>query len=235
MDSRIKILISFFLIIALTMMKHWYFPIIVSLLCIVFATKLKVTLDYCRKLIFPLVLASFIFALQSFTYGVNAIYIGIISVYSEGFEYGFLIFSRVLASASVLILLMLSTSENEMLESMRWFRIPGTMIEISSFMARYIRTFSSEGKKLKLAQESRCGFSNSGFMKKMHNIASICGLLITRAITRSELVYKAMLSRCWNPDLRYPIEQRPLNKKDIILGIMLFSGIFALLGFDRLL
>ena len=234
-DSRIKILISFLLITAITVMKHWYFPIAISLLCIVFAAKLKVIRDYGKKLRFPLVLALFIFVTQGFTYGVNAINLGIFSVYSEGVQYGFLIFSRVFASASILLLLVITTSESELLESMRYFGVPKTMLEISSFMARYIKTFSSEGKKLKLAQESRCGFpKNAGFTKKMHNVASISGALITRAFARSEEVYRAMLSRGWKPELRYPIETRPLNKRDLILGIMLSSGIFVLLGLDKL-
>lgn len=234
-DSRIKILVSFLLITAATLMKHWYFPMAISILCILFAAKLDVIRDYSKKLFFPLVLALFIFALQSFTYGANTINVGIVSVYSEGVEYGFLIFSRVLASASILLLLVITTSESELLESMRYFGVPKTMLEISSFMARYIKTFSSEGKKLKLAQESRCGFSkNAGFTKKMHNIASISGALITRAFARSEEVYRAMLSRGWKPDLRYSIETRPLNKRDLIMGIMLSSGIFVLLGLDRL-
>lgn len=235
-DSRIRLLVSFLLIIALSTMKHWYFPMGVTILCILFAAKGNVLRDYSKKLVFPLILALFIFALQGFTYGVTKVDLGIISVYSEGIEYGLLIFSRVFASASVLILLMLTTSENELLESMRYFGVPGTMTEISSFMSRYIRTFSNEGNKLKLAQESRCGFSgNAGFKKRMHNIASICGLLVVRAFARSEEVYRAMLSRCWKPDLRYSIEHRPLNKEDLILGITLSSGIFVLLGADRLL
>ncbi len=234
-DLRIKILISFLLITAITVMKHWYLPIAISLLCIVFAIKLKVIRDFGKKLRFPLILALLIFVTQGFTYGVNAINLGIISVYSEGLKYGFLIFSRVFASASILLLLVITTSENELLESMRYFGVPKTMLEISSFMARYIKTFSSEGKKLKLAQESRCGFpKNAGFTKKMHNLASISGALIMRAFARSEEVYRAMLSRGWKAELRYSIDAQPLTKRDLILGIMLSSGIFVLLGLDRL-
>lgn len=234
-DARIKILVSFFLIIAATLMTHWYFPIAISILCILFAAKLNAIGNYSKKLVFPLILALFIFALQSFTYGVNIINLGIISVHAEGVEYGFLIFTRVFASASVLVLLTLSTSENELLESMRYFGVPQTMIEISSFMSRYIMTFSGEGRILKLAQESRCGFSGSaGFTKRMHNTASICGLLIVRAFARSEEVYRAMLSRGWKPDSRFSVSH-PLNKRDMILGILLSIGIFALLEADRLL
>ncbi len=235
-DTRIKLLVSFLLIVAVTSMKHWYFPLGATILCIIFAAKFNVIRDYSKKLIFPLILALFILAIQSVTHGVNIINTGIIPVYAEGFEYGFLIFARVLASASVLVLLILTTPENDLLESLRYFGVPGTIIQISSFMSRYIRTFSYEGKKLKFAQESRCGFSkNSGFSNRMHNIASISGALITRAFAKSEEVYRAMLSRGWKPDIQYPIERYPLNKRDVIMGITLSTGILAMLGLDLLL
>jgi cobalt/nickel transport system permease protein len=234
-DSRIKLLVSFLLIISVTLMSHWYFPVVITILCAAVALKLRILRDYGKKLTFPLVLALFIFALQGFTYGTGKIDLGIISVYSEGVKYGFLIFTRVFASASILILLVVTTPENELLENMRWFRVPGTMIEISSFMARYIKTFSHEGKRLKLAQESRCGFSrNLGFTGRMYNTASLCGALIIRAHARSEEVYSSMLSRAWHPHLRYS-HISPLNRNDAALGIILSFGIIGLVVFDRVL
>lgn len=234
-DTRIKLLVSFLLIISVTLMNHWYFPVVITILCAAVALKLQMFRDYSKKLIFPLVLAIFIFALQGFTYGVSKIDLGIISVYTEGVKYGFLIFTRVFASASILILLVVTTSENELIENMRWFRVPATMIEISSFMARYIKTFSHEGKRLKLAQESRCGFSRDlGFTGRMYNTASLCGALIIRAYARSEEVYSSMLSRAWHPHLRYS-HISPLNRNDAVLGIILSFGIVGLVVFDRVL
>lgn len=235
-DSRIKILVSFFLILALTMMRHWYFPIAVSALCILFAARFHMIGDYSRKLIFPVIMALFIFAIQSLTKGAaTKDFMGIIPLHPEGIAYGFLIFSRVLASASVLVLLVLTTSGNEMLESMRSLGIPGTMLEISSFMGRYIKAFSIEGKKMKLAQESRCS-SSKGFPGRMQNIASISGALIVRAFARSEEVYRAMVSRAWVPgNSGYATGIRQLNRNEILIGITLSFGIFAMLGFDVLL
>lgn len=230
MDSRIKITTAFLLIIAVTAMEHWYFPFVISTACAAFAFKVNAIKDYIKKLVFPLVLGLFILAVQSFTY-TNAIVVS-----PEGYEYGILVFSRILASASVLILLVLTTSENEMLESMRWLRVPKTIIEISSFMSRYIKTFFIEGKKLKLAQESRCGFSRSlSFAKRMHSVASICGLLILRAFARSEEVYRAMLSRAWKPGIGYSTDVKPFNKTDMISGFILSSGTIGLLILDKVL
>lgn len=234
-DTRIKLIIAFSLIIAATLMKHWYIPLAIAVFSVMIATRLKIFKTFGKKIIFPLCLALFILVLQSFTYGATKINLWVFPVYREGIEYGFLIFFRVLASAAIIVVLMLTISENEMLESMRWFRVPGTMLEISSFMVRYIRSFSHEGRKLKLAQESRCGFSGiCGFSKRMHDTASICGLLITRAITKSDEVYLAMISRAWKPG-SYSFSSTPLHTYDKISGFFLFSVIIGLLFLDRIL
>ncbi len=218
-DTRIKMLMSFLLIISVTLMKNWYLPVVISFFCIIIALKLQVFYNYIKKLTFPMFLALFILVIQS----------------STNPEYGFLISARVFASASILILLILTTSENEGLESLRWFKVPKTILEISSFMTRYIITFSNEGEKLKLAQESRFGFSrNMGFLERIKNIASICGLLIARAFARSDDIYKAMLSRGWKVDLTFSMEN-PLYRGDMIIGFILLSGIIGLVLLDKFL
>ena len=239
-DIRIKVLSTFILIISITLLEHWYIPIIISVLCIFVSIKLNAFRDHIKSLIFPLVMGSFIFAVQSLTFGKNTINTEIFPVYvpvfAEGVASGFLIFSKVISSASILILLIISTSKDELLESMHWFGVPSTMLDISWFMNRYIKTFSSEGKKLKLAQESRCGFSRSSrYAEKVRDLAAISGLLIIHAFARSEKVYKAMLSRCWRPDSHFLAEERPVHKKDLIIGVVLFSGIMIMVGLDRLM
>ncbi len=232
-DPRIKVLLSFFLIIGVTLMKHWYIPIVIAVLCIVFAIKLNAAKDYIKKLIFPVVLALFIVMIQTFSYSVNVVP-GYVPLSTGGFGYGLLIFSRVVASASVLVLLIITTSEAELLGTMRWLKLPGTIIEISSFMKRYIKTFSSEGTKLKMAQDSRCGFSRQlGFGERIKNTASISGALIMRAFSRSNEVYRAMLSRGWKQGSQYHAELAPLKRNELLIGILLFSTVTGLVFIDR--
>ena len=235
-DQRIKLFILFFLIISITLMTHWYIPIGISIVCILISIKVNQFGDYRRKLVFPVVLSLFIIVIQGLTYGSTKIDLGIISVYKEGFEYGFLIFSRVFAATSLIILMLSTASETDILDTMRWYRIPAALIDISSLMIRYIKAFSTESRKMKQAQESRCGFSRScGFREKMHNIASISGALIARAFTRAEQVYRAMISRGWKHDQGSFSRHRSLNNSDMILGFALSAGIIILLGIDRVL
>ncbi|PWB54777.1 MAG: hypothetical protein C3F06_04020 [Candidatus Methanoperedenaceae archaeon] len=228
-DPRIKILILFFLIISITLMGHWYIPIGIFVLCIFISLKLAIFRNFGKKLVFPVLLAFFILVIQTLTYGTNIINYGISR---EGFESGFLIFARVVAAASLSILFLSTDSENEILETMRWYRVPVTILDISSLMSRYIKAFSMEAKRMKLAQVSRCGLSG-GYMKKMHDIASITGALITRALVRAELVYRAMLSRGWKHDQLSLEGAQALNSMDFLMGFVLLAGIIILIGIDR--
>jgi cobalt ECF transporter T component CbiQ len=235
-DQRIKLFVLLFLIISITLMGHWYIPIGIAVLCILISIRANIFQQYWKKLIFPVVLSLFIIGIQGLTYGSTRVDIGIISIYKEGFEYGFLIFSRVFAATSLIILMLSTASETEILETMRWYRIPAALIDISSLMMRYIKAFSTESRRMKQAQESRCGFSRScGFREKMHNIGSISGALITRAFTRAEQVYRAMISRGWKHDQGSFSGHRSLNHSDMLLGFALSTGIIILLGVDRVL
>jgi cobalt/nickel transport system permease protein len=235
-DQRIKLFILFLFIISITLMTHWYVPMGIAVLCILISIRANIFGQYWKKLIFPVVLSFCILLTQGLTYGSNRIDIGLISVYKEGFEYGFLIFSRVFAATSLIILMLSTASETDILDTMRWYKIPGTLLDISSLMIRYINAYSTESKKMKLAQQSRCGFSRSfGFMDKMQAISSITGALITRALTRAEQVYRAMISRGWKHDQGSFSGHRPLNNSDMLLGFALSAGIIILLGIDRVL
>ncbi len=214
-EPGIKLLASILLIMGITLMKHWYVPAIICALCMIIALKLGRINEHLKKLVFPLLVAIFILIVQ---------------IYFGSMEYGLLVFSRVAASASVMILLTITTSHTDILESMRWLRLPRTMIEISSFMWRYITTFSNEGKKLQMAQAARGGLSQKGFVRRVQNITSICGLLITRAFARSDEVYRAMLSRGWKPDRR--VHSLPVSRQDVIFGILVSLTITGLLVID---
>ena len=94
-DTRIKILVSFLLIIVLTLMEHWYFPLLIAALSFGIALKKKVVRPYGKMLVFPVILSLFIMAVQGFNFEANSTGWRSFSVNPAGLEYGFLIFSRV--------------------------------------------------------------------------------------------------------------------------------------------
>jgi len=87
-DPRIKIFFLFILIISTTLMKHWYFPLGITVICTLFTLKSKKFQNFSRKMIFPVILAFFIVVIQGLTYGTNKINYGIIPLYAEGLDSG---------------------------------------------------------------------------------------------------------------------------------------------------
>ncbi|MCE8424914.1 MAG: hypothetical protein J5U17_03960 [Candidatus Methanoperedens sp.] len=218
-DPGVKFLLTFLLVISVTMMKHWYFPMILSAFCLIIASKEKILRYYSRNLIYPVIFSFFILAIQT--------------VSTSSISY--IIFAKVLASSSIMIFLVLTTPRYDILESMSRLRIPQTIIEISSFMERYVRTFSDEGKTRKAAAESRCGFrKNQSFLHKIKNLSFIGGILIISAFDRSDEVYRAMISRAWRPHIQDQY-RLPLSMSDKVAGIILSSGIIGLSVIDRFL
>ena len=143
-NPEIRLILTFLLIFAISLVKHWYFPGIVSIFSIIIVNKIKMLRLYSKYMTIPLIMAIFVITIQFFSSQFFSIFdqrtIGTIlsESGSYSYEYGFLIFSRVFASASVLIILLFTTSESELLGGLRLLRIPSTIIEISSFMNRYI-------------------------------------------------------------------------------------------------
>lgn len=232
-DTRIKILALFLLIISIMLMGHPYIPFMISIICILIAKKMNILMKFFQKLFFPALLASFILAARILTCESGWIECLLIP-YSGGS--GLLIFSRVMAAAALTILLVSTSSENEITGSIRWFGVPRTMLDISLLMNRYIKSFSGEAKKLEFAQKSRCGFSKkSGYRTKLHDISSIAGALINRASLRADMVHKAMISRGWKHGTDYPAEQTHFMKKDLIMLLIFSTGILILIGIDRMM
>jgi cobalt/nickel transport system permease protein len=67
------------------------------------------------------------------------------------------------------------------------------MVQIASFMLRYINVISDEMERMKIARESR-GFVATG-MKHWKVLATAAAALFIRSYERGERVHLAMLSR----------------------------------------
>ena len=71
--------------------------------------------------------------------------------------------------------------------------MPELLVQIASFMLRYMHVVSDEMKRMKLARESR-GFTATG-IRSWPIIAQSGGALFIRSYERGERVHLAMLSR----------------------------------------
>ena len=73
------------------------------------------------------------------------------------------------------------------------------MVQIASFMLRYINVISDEMERMKIARESR-GFTATG-VKHWKVLATAAAALFIRSYERGERVHLAMLSRGFDGEL----------------------------------
>ena len=225
-DARILLSVAFVTIMALAAVKRWYVP------AAVFAVIFFITVDttpsrksYLKKLMYPSIIAVFLFIVQAYTSGSTVALTAVFPVYNEGIASGWLIFNRVLASVSILLLLVESTSLQELIESLAWFKVPVEIRNIASLMFRYTSVLTEEFMTMFNAQKSRLGYSAKlRWIKKLKNIAIIGGMLLVRSYDRSNKVIMSMMARGYTPNADIVRTFVRFTRKDYLFAA--FSFVF---------
>jgi cobalt/nickel transport system permease protein len=231
-DARVLLPAAFVAIVALAFAKRWYVPAIVFL--VIFFITMYTThsrKSYLKLLFYPFSVALFIFVIQAYTYGSTVVAIVIWPIYAQGIASGWLLCNRVLASVSILLLLVESKSQIELVEAMAWFKIPIEIRDLMSLMFRYVSVISEEITTMFNAQKSRLGYStNLSWIKKLRNFGIMGGMLLVRSYDRSYRVVMSMMARGYTRNANIVHEFGRFAKKDylfavissaIILGIVL--------------
>ena len=91
------------------------------------------------------------------------------------------------------ILLAATTDARDLLVGLQRLRLPAPMVEIASFMVRYLDVVAGEMHRMRVARESR-GFQ-ARHLGHLQVVAQGAGALFIRTYERGERVHLAMLSR----------------------------------------
>lgn len=91
------------------------------------------------------------------------------------------------------ILLAATTPARDLLLGLDRMRVPDLLVQIASFMLRYVHVVGDEMHRMSLARQSR-GFEATG-VRSWPVIAQSAGTLFIRSYERGERVHLAMLSR----------------------------------------
>ncbi|MGZ4917829.1 MAG: cobalt ECF transporter T component CbiQ [Halobacteriota archaeon] len=210
-DARILLPAAFIAIVALALTKRWYVPgmmFVATFFISIYTTPSRKS--HLKLLMYPFIVALFIFVVQAYTYGSTVILTLIWPIYSQGVSSGWLICTRVLASVSILLLLVESKSQIELVEALAWFKIPTELRDLMSLMFRYVSLISEEFTTMFNAQKSRLGYSAKlSWTKKLRNLATIGGMLLIRSYDRSNRVVMSMMARGYvnNMNIGYAFER----------------------------
>ena len=97
------------------------------------------------------------------------------------------------------VILSTTTTAREILRGLERLKLPAVMVQIASFMLRYVNVISDEMERMKVARESR-GFVATG-IKHWKVLATSAAALFIRSYERGERVHLAMLSRGFDGNL----------------------------------
>lgn len=112
-------------------------------------------------------------------------------------EAGLLAAGALLAKATIGVLagvvLASTTQPAGLIEGLQRLRVPALLVQIASFMLRYLSVVTDDLRRMRIARESRC-FAGGG-LGNARAVATSAGALFIRSYERGERVHLAMLSR----------------------------------------
>ena len=110
-------------------------------------------------------------------------------------------------------------------------KLPALMVQIASFMLRYVNVISDEMERMKVARESR-GFEATG-VKHWKVLATAAGALFIRSYERGERVHLSMLSRGYEGVL--PHEEQIEHKATVWIKAMMYPIVAGVIFVTQLL
>jgi cobalt/nickel transport system permease protein len=116
-----------------------------------------------------------------------------VTVYTAGLVAAWNILVKGTIGVVASILLAATTPARDLLLGLERLHVPDLIVQIATFMLRYVHVISDEMTRMRLARESR-GFTATG-VRSWPVIAQSGGALFIRSYERGERVHLAMLSR----------------------------------------
>jgi cobalt/nickel transport system permease protein len=230
LDGRVKLFLSLLAIMAVIVSENIYYPLSVFVFCYfsMFFIKLPLRLLLLRTL--PLlVMAMMVLLLKSFlTSGVSVFSFSLgswePSATVEGINDGVLIASRILGSMSVVLLLGFTTPVYRLFQSLAWFGIPHTWVEVALLTYRYTFYFLDIAMQVMSAQKVRLGYT--GAVASFNSAGLLSGSVLVRAFHQAERTGEAMAARGYDGEFPASPMERP-DTKDFVL-LFLFASIIVI-------
>lgn len=136
-----------------------------------------------------------------------------------------------LSAVSCLYFLSMNTPMTEICEVLKRLHCPAILIELMLLTYRFIFILTEAAGAVLTAQKARLGTRN--LRTSLDSFGKMLSILFVRALKKSEALYDAMESRCYDGRLRILREGKPWVRREIIgiicYGILLLGT--AIFGF----
>lgn len=119
--------------------------------------------------------------------------LGRLTLYREGLLLGAAVALRIWCDIVWLAALVLTTPFPELLQALRWLRVPAILVDTLAMIYRYAFLLHEEFVRMYMASQSRGGWC--GYGRVMRTIGRITAQIFMRAFDRSERISVAMCAR----------------------------------------
>lgn len=140
---------------------------------------------------------------------------------------GLFLFLRVMGAVSAMYFMILTTPAHELIGVLRHVHLPSLIVELMYLIYRYIFILLQTQRKMRISAESRLGFCD--YRTSLKSFGNIASNLMVVSLKRAGTYYDAMESRCYDGELMFLEEKKPL-KIQLVIGAVVFEGILVLLG-----
>jgi cobalt/nickel transport system permease protein len=223
MNPKFKVLFALLTLIICIVSTSPVIPLLIALIIssiLIFKAKIPAKF-YLKFLAVPVTFALITFIFMTLFFGMTDPWfnIGIFNfvVYKDGFNLGFLVFSRILGSFACLSFLALTTPMNDIFSILENMKIPKVVVEIAMLMYRYIFVFLEELENMYNSQQTRMGYGN--LKNSFRSLGLLVSNLFIRTWVRGEQIYITMESRCYGGSIKTFDIQRKMGIKNIMLLI----------------
>lgn len=134
----------------------------------------------------------------------------------EGLSQAGVVLARALAAVTCLYLLALTTPLTEVVALLRRLGMPRLLLELMVLAYRQIFSLMQIAGEMTVAQKSRLGYATTG--NSLRSLAALSANLYLRAHQRSRHLYRGLLARGYEEELRWLERDCPLPIAQVVLA-----------------
>lgn len=120
---------------------------------------------------------------------------------------------KALGAVSALYMLTLTTPLGELITVLQKIHIPRILIELMYMIYRYIFIMLDTHNRMKHSAESRLGYVD--FKTSCYSFGQVASNLFIVSLKRGNAYYNALESRCYDGELHFLEEKKPIRKRHI--------------------
>lgn len=138
---------------------------------------------------------------------------------------------KAFGAVSAMFMLTLSTPSSEIISAFRKLHVPKLIIELMNMIYRYIFIMMDTQRKMKNSAESRLGYCD--FKTSCMSFGGIASNLFIVSLKKANSYYDAMESRCYDGELRFLEEEKPIKKEQAGAAIFYLILLFFIFFISR--